>query len=383
MAENSLLQRIARIMGITDIVEKLSTLQFSDLQSLLMEVMARKTKGLNASKMLTLSASNRFVQPSDISQRAFVSFDSMAYQLLPETVYAMELAPVAPLGTNSVLTSISQKNILGTIRSVEVLADATTALAIECAKIRKVRLQQDHKDDTHVTIASSARALRVQRFDDIKGFTPHFRTFALATVGRDAGGEMFEQTHVMTHLRFYLSLIDTLVNTGMFSVHDVSVTISDIRIMEALIQKEGWSREEIGRSTQDVSFRAFERYEISLPATVERISDIPSEMTTRYGFGKSLFVLGLMEEHVVSVLRDEFPHIRFYFDLNRTAGIGYYTHVCFKITATNDQSDRYPICDGGMTDWTQKLLSQKKERLLTSGIGSELFIRAFSIQQVN
>ena len=38
---------------------------------------------------------------------------------------------------------------------------------------------------------------------------------------------------------------------------------------------------------------------------------------------------------------------------------------------------RYPIVDGGLTDWTARLLQDKKERLLTSGIGSEFVCRRY------
>jgi hypothetical protein len=37
----------------------------------------------------------------------------------------------------------------------------------------------------------------------------------------------------------------------------------------------------------------------------------------------------------------------------------------------------YFIVDGGFTDWTQQLLSNRKERLLISGMGSERFVSLF------
>jgi hypothetical protein len=37
----------------------------------------------------------------------------------------------------------------------------------------------------------------------------------------------------------------------------------------------------------------------------------------------------------------------------------------------------YSIVDGGFTDWTQQLLSNRKERLLISGMGSERFVSLF------
>jgi|GEM_PF-4488011 len=37
----------------------------------------------------------------------------------------------------------------------------------------------------------------------------------------------------------------------------------------------------------------------------------------------------------------------------------------------------YFLVDGGFTDWTQKLLSNRKERLLISGLGSERLLTCF------
>jgi hypothetical protein len=37
----------------------------------------------------------------------------------------------------------------------------------------------------------------------------------------------------------------------------------------------------------------------------------------------------------------------------------------------------YFIVDSGFTDWTHQLLSNRKERLLISGMGSERFVSIF------
>jgi hypothetical protein len=43
-----------------------------------------------------------------------------------------------------------------------------------------------------------------------------------------------------------------------------------------------------------------------------------------------------------------------------------------KISATDANGQRLPLVDGGCTTWTQQLLSDRKERLLVSGIGLSL-----------
>ena len=54
----------------------------------------------------------------------------------------------------------------------------------------------------------------------------------------------------------------------------------------------------------------------------------------------------------------------------------YYSPFQFNINIrTGDET--FNLADGGIVDWTQKLLSDKKERLLISGFGTELFCKSF------
>lgn len=53
---------------------------------------------------------------------------------------------------------------------------------------------------------------------------------------------------------------------------------------------------------------------------------------------------------------------------DRTDGRAYYAGLRFAVIATKDGVE-YNLVDGGLVDWTQRLLSDRKERILTSGIG--------------
>jgi hypothetical protein len=55
-------------------------------------------------------------------------------------------------------------------------------------------------------------------------------------------------------------------------------------------------------------------------------------------------------------------------DHHRATGRGYYRDVCFKVNVLVDGATT-EIGDGGLTDWTAKLLANRKERLLISGYG--------------
>ena len=55
-------------------------------------------------------------------------------------------------------------------------------------------------------------------------------------------------------------------------------------------------------------------------------------------------------------------------DREREKGRGYYRDVCFKVNAVIG-AEPVEIGDGGLTDWTARLLANQKERLLISGYG--------------
>ncbi len=52
--------------------------------------------------------------------------------------------------------------------------------------------------------------------------------------------------------------------------------------------------------------------------------------------------------------------------LARTTGV--YTDACFSIDAVGGD-ERLNLVDGGFTDWGERLLSDRRARMLTSGIG--------------
>jgi hypothetical protein len=60
---------------------------------------------------------------------------------------------------------------------------------------------------------------------------------------------------------------------------------------------------------------------------------------------------------------------------NSRFGKGYYQRLRFMISVVNREKMEFDYIDGGFTDWTSKLLSNQKERLLTSGIGTDFLLR--------
>jgi hypothetical protein len=102
------------------------------------------------------------------------------------------------------------------------------------------------------------------------------------------------------------------------------------------------------------------------------------EMGKSLGIFNELFVLRKrVEAEVLRPLLQSYQGVKFEFKLDRLAGMGYYEGPCFKVTAVNCDGDRFPLVDGGLTDWTKKLLGDQKEFLFSSGIGTELMVNKF------
>ena len=58
-------------------------------------------------------------------------------------------------------------------------------------------------------------------------------------------------------------------------------------------------------------------------------------------------------------------------------GRGYYVDLCFRIDAAASSGQRLELVDGGSVDRTRLYLSNAKERLVISALGSERLCKEF------
>ena len=188
--------RVARDVGVDDLVEILSErIDSPDLASLLLAVFRRRAARRTPAQILERYQNDRFVRPSSVAPEALDAIVASAIAALPHGFERLELSPVCPLGTSSVLGGISQDRIVATARGTEVVSDPTNVLALECA----VRRRADRTST--VKLAAAQRALRATPTEE--PFTPHFGLFTLCTAGR-AGAE---DLMLAEHLTFYVRLL--------------------------------------------------------------------------------------------------------------------------------------------------------------------------------
>ena len=144
-------------------------------------------------------------------------------------------------------------------------------------------------------------------------FLPHFQVFGLASAGRDVGNYTFEFNTLSLHLNFFHRFLHSTDHPFYFEKIKVFVT-----------QLKGFDNAQ------------------------------------------------KIENEVFSELTQDFPAMNFKFFPERKGGRNYYRHICFQVNAENKEGIELNLIDGGFVDWTQKFMSNKKERILTSSIGSEL-----------
>ncbi|MBI3037681.1 hypothetical protein HYY75_01335 [bacterium] len=314
--EASILQRILKKIGVPDLIESLAKrISLSDLQSLLLALYNKRATTLTPADVLKQYKTNRFVRLSRFSSAETMKFDLMAFSLLPKGFEILELSPVCPLGTCSVLGPVDQKNALTTVRNTEVCSDSTNVLALESAA-RKIECKNAKPPDL-IKLCTSHRLTRGQLFKGPASF-PHFRVLSLTTSGRDCGNLAFEVEAMMEHLDYYLQVIQSAGECG-------------------------------------------------YPARNIRVELIPFDS---HG--------GLVaEEKIFGELRPRHKDVTFMVHADTERGGNYYEQFRFHIFATSTDGTEYFLVDGGLTKWMQKLMNNRKERFMISGMGTERFLSCF------
>lgn len=368
------LERILTNIGLKNIVEILSSdkITWADLHTLLLNIFEKKSKSIGPAEIMRNYKKNRFSIVANANPKELLEIDKILYSILPDYFSPVELSPVSAMGANAVLTSLDPKIVLSTIRNVEVIGDPSMALTIECAH-RRESLRTTKKDiETH--LATSHRVLRLQAFPKGSDLTAHFRAFILVSGARDiAGFNKFELFALATHIGTWLNFLVQSANHG-YKTQNVSVAISDIGIMERLVLDGRVNKNELVSKTKDRTFSPFKTYSINLPEQVEHALDIPISYPELETY---INELRFTEKQIIETLRGKYPDVRFYFDVNRSSGIGYYSGLCYRITADNSTGKNYSLAGGGACDWTKKLLNNKREHLIASGFGTEFFNKMF------
>lgn len=185
----------------------LETLPASELWSLLLEVMHRRAGRRGPADLTRQWSRDRFTQPAAVDQRTLNALDGQLLAAAGE-YEALELSPLAPLGSCSVVAPGSQNRVVSALRGTEVVADPTSVLALECAR----RLRED--PGRVVRLATCHRCVRAQEVPRRPGFSQHFRIFCLATAGLERQDHAFLVESLGGHIATHLRALDRLEQHG-------------------------------------------------------------------------------------------------------------------------------------------------------------------------
>lgn len=243
-------RRIERRSGVLGLLEALEKLSPGDLQSLMLELYARRQP--KPLELLKRHQESRFTRPASVSPQQLARLQLMILSVLPEDFEALELSPLAPLGSCSGLGPVHQNKVVSTIRNLEASADPSNLLALECALRRK------QGQETH--LAAQQRVVRAQALPPGPYFA-HFTIFALASAQR--WSPAFELSSLRRHWSIYLEFL-----TRLFPSASLSLRVTDLsngRLVQPIEEqifgplREQWPTVNVGWDPQRTSGRNYYR----------------------------------------------------------------------------------------------------------------------------
>jgi hypothetical protein len=178
----------------------------SELWSLLLGVAEQRAAQRSAAQVLQQWGRNRFVCPAHVDQRTLNQLDSHLLAVA-SGFEALELSPLAPLGSCSAIALASQNKIVSTIRGTEVVSDPTNLLALESAR----RLRKNRQT---VKLTTSHRCVRAQPVPNHAGYAAHFRLFCITSAGHERKDQGFLVESLSEHIQTHLSALNRLEQHG-------------------------------------------------------------------------------------------------------------------------------------------------------------------------
>ncbi|HMG93374.1 MAG TPA: hypothetical protein VK589_25125 [Chryseolinea sp.] len=309
---SAIVKKILQRIGQPDLFRILTEdLTGTELNTILLDVFSDTSSKLSPPQLLNRYQSNRFVKPADLP---VLELKRMELDVL-ELFNSLSFEPIE-LSPVSVLGSCS---VVATADQNKVLSalrgTEVLADATNSIALHICDLKQNESLSSGTDMISFSTVQRHIRTQQItgKGFTPHFKIACLVTAGIDRGSFSFEKEALLQHI---IAMKQLYINY--YKVDDISFRF--------LCRKNGYD-------------------------SSERLAEQVKE-----------FVIGKHPELSIEIIKSPEKEIDYY------KGIQYKVDIHVK-------GKTYEIGDGGFVDWTQQLLQNKKERMLSTGIGFDFMYR--------
>lgn len=280
-------------------------LSFSELNSLLMEVYKLKCDEIKPTNLMKGYESNKYVKPAFENP---IKLKELELKLL-KTAESFSFTPIEL----SPVAPIGACSAIGTVNQNKILSALrnTEVMADATNSLAlhicslKRNMNQTQRDNSVMKYCAIHRLIRTQIFDNPR-FTPHFNLYCMVTSGRDTGSHSFEKENILEHLNFYKIILRNVANTETFKLKLFKI------------------------GADEVSNNFFNKIANYIREKIDMDIEIVDDMTR-------------IENQ-------------------------YYKGLQFKIYV-NINGSEVEAGDGGFVGWSQKLLENKKERMLISAIG--------------
>ena len=197
--------RILAELGDAKLMEKLSALPASDLNSLLLSVFQERSATVKPVDMLKSYQINRFCKPSEIDAAAYHALESELLSLAQQmNISSVLLSPSSPFASCSAFGCVDQNNVVSATRGIEVLSDPTNMLAVIIAE----RLRKTNPNNVEpMHLCTTARVIRAQVFPNTNRHFAHFGVFCIVSSGKDSGSYTCEKDLLARQLAYYRRLL--------------------------------------------------------------------------------------------------------------------------------------------------------------------------------
>jgi hypothetical protein len=190
--------------GVPDLTDRLlHQLTGTELNTVLLHLFQKITEDRNAADLNQSFQTSRFFKPSPVDPILYKMLETDLLRLVKTYDYApIELSPLAPLGTCSVLGPVDQFNVVSALRNSEVVADATNVMALIIAE--NIMNGQSYP----LKYACTHRHTRSQALSS-PAHTSHFGVLCLTTGGKDPGNFDFEINEFIEHIKIHHQILQS------------------------------------------------------------------------------------------------------------------------------------------------------------------------------
>lgn len=332
--------------------------------STIIEIFNQRSREISPATLLNnYQNKHSLYEPSKIDPRIYNVISNIFFDSVDKDFECVELSPINPFGLNAALTATSQNNVLSAARNSEVVSDSSIAMSLECAhRIKNLKIDK-------VNLASSTRLLRTQNYGNGKKshWSQHFRACSLVSGFRNTGNNMF----ILLQLQIdnWLNVIENLKTN--LDIEKVNLNLCYIPLVKEILQTYEIKLDDILNNTVNPNYDIFLNHSIRLPNNISDKKDIELIKTTKNYLLSIRNTYEMFDNSVLSPLKTKHENVNFNLQLNRKSGLTYYDDICYEIEVLFKNGKSLVLVDGGINDWIGKILSDSKEKCITSGMGLE------------